>query len=409
MATTPSHADLPTALKTTPDAVDGPYDFSRMQSLIDSGALQSRSFPTLLNPTLLNAALRLPVPHVPVWCHRQAGRYLPEFRRARAGVDFFTSCQTPLHAAELTVQPLARFPLDAAIVFSDILVVPQVMGLEVEMVPAKGPVIRRPITSPEGLALLKAPEAIDVARDLRYVFEAITLTRHALAGRAPLIGFSGAPFTLFGYMVEGGGSRSWDAARRFMYEFPDATHELMRRMTDVIVQYLVLQVEAGAQMLEVFDTNVGCLSPQLWTAFVQPHLARIAAEVKAALRSRGLPVVPMTVFPKGAHWALEALSHMEYDVVSIDWSTPPQWARQQVGGRVALQGNLDPAALFAPEAELRRLVRAMLDEFGDVGTIANLGHGMLPEHRPEMLAIFVDEVHRYSKERIASKGQSNGT
>ena len=249
-----------------------PYDFSAMQSLIDSGAIQSRSFPPLLNSALLDAAQRRPVPHIPVWCHRQAGRYLPEFKRVREGVDFFTSCQTPLHAAELTVQPIRRLPLDAAIVFSDILVIPQVMGLDVEMVTGKGPVIKRPLASPADLARIKARGDIDVARDLRYVFDAISLTRHALKGQVPLIGFSGAPFTLFGYMVEGGGSRTWDSARRFMYLHPEATHDLMGRMSDVIIEYLVLQVEAGAQLLEVFDTNVGCLSPQLWNTFAQPYL-----------------------------------------------------------------------------------------------------------------------------------------
>ena len=261
-----------------------PYDFSAMQSLIDAGAIHSRSFPPLLNTTLLDAARRRPTPHIPIWCHRQAGRYLPEFKRVRAGVDFFTSCQTPLHAAELTVQPIRRLPLDAAIVFSDILVIPQVMGLDVQMVTGKGPVIVQPITSPADLARIKASDAIDVARDLRYVFDAISLTRHALKGQVPLIGFSGAPFTLFGYMVEGGGSRTWDIARRFMYQHPEATHELMRRMTDVIVQYLVLQVEAGAQLLEVFDTNVGCLSPQLWNTFAQPYLEVSKSHTRSSQR-----------------------------------------------------------------------------------------------------------------------------
>ena len=183
----------------------------------------------------------------------------------------------------------------------------------------------------------------------------------------PLIGFSGAPFTLFGYMVEGGGSRTWDTTRRFMYTWPDATHAVMQRLTEVTVEYLVLQVEAGAQLLEVFDTNVGCLSPHLWETFVQPYLLRIASEVKAQLRSRGLPVVPMTVFPKGAHWALASLSHSEYDCVSIDWSTSPKWARQQVGDRVALQGNLGPGGVVCAGGGVETVGE------GDVGGVWECG------------------------------------
>ena len=410
MSTSEQHSDTSkmdgsTAARPTPP----PYDFSATQSLINRNLHLDRThFPPLLNSTLLHAAHRTPTPHTPIWCHRQAGRYLPEFRAARAGVDFFVSCQTPLHAAELTVQPLRRLALDAAIVFSDILVIPQLLGMDVQMVAGKGPVITRPITSPQSLDELRPVAEVDVRRDLAYVYTAITLTRHSLKGQVPLIGFSGAPFTLFGYMVEGGGSRSWDVTRRFMYLYPDATHTLMQRLTDIIIEYLTLQVEAGAQMLEVFDTNVGCLSPHLYYTFVHPYLTRIATAIKQQLTVRQLPVVPITVFPRAVtHTALAALSHSDYDVISLDWTVDRRWARETVGGRKALQGNLDPAALFASEDELRRLVREMLDEFGCEGLIANLGHGMLPEHDVKKLEVFVDEVHRYSKQLIAQgKGGS---
>ena len=386
-----------------------PYDFSATQALIDQNLHTSRTnFPPLLNPTLLHAATLQPTPHTPIWCHRQAGRYLPEFRAARAGVDFFVSCQTPLHAAELTLQPLRRLALDAAIIFSDILVIPQLLGMDVQMVAGKGPVIMRPLTSPQSLDELKPAAQVDVRRDLGYVYTAITLTRHALKGQVPLIGFSGAPFTLFGYMVEGGGSRTWDITRKFMYLHPDATHAVMQRLTDVIIDYLCWQVEAGAQMLEVFDTNVGCLSLHLYFTFAHPYLRRIATATKQQLAARNLPAVPITVFPRGvSHTALEALSHSDYDVISLDWTVDRRAARAAVGGRKALQGNLDPAALFAGDDELRRLVREMLDEFGCDGLIANLGHGMLPEHDAKKLAVFIDEVHRYSKQ-MKAEGRGSG-
>ena len=385
------------------------YDFSATQALIDQNLHTNRAhFPPLLNTTLLQAAHRLPTPHTPIWCHRQAGRYLPEFKAARAGVDFFVSCQTPLHASELTVQPLRRLALDAAIIFSDILVIPQLLAMDVQMVAGVGPVITRPLTSPQSVDELREVVEEDVRRDLGYVYTAITLTRHALKGQVPLIGFSGAPFTLFGYMVEGGGSRTWDVARRFMYLYPDATHAVMQRLTDAIIIYLTLQVEAGAQMLEVFDTNVGCLSPHLYYSFAHPYLTRIATAVKQQLATRNLPAVPITVFPRGVtHTALAALSHSDYDVISLDWTVDRRWAREAVGGRKALQGNLDPAALFASDDELRRLTREMLDEFGCEALIANLGHGMLPEHDVRKLEVFVDEVHRYSKQLIAS-GKAGG-
>ena len=285
-----------------------PYDFSAIQSLIDQNLHTTPSkFPPLQNPTLLHAATRQPTTHTPVWCHRQAGRYLPEFRAARAGVDFFVSCQTPLHAAELTVQPLRRLALDAAIVFSDILVIPQLLGMEVQMVAGKGPVIVRPITSPASLDELRAVGEVDVRRDLGYVMTAITLTRHALKGQVPLIGFSGAPFTLFGYMVEGGGSRTWDVARRFMYLYPDATHTLMaaadgrdRRVPDAA---------GGGRRTDVggvrYQRRLPVTTALLHVRSSLPHAHRHRAPSNSLTTAPTCRPSPITVFPRGVtHTAL---------------------------------------------------------------------------------------------------------
>ena len=203
--------------------------------------------------------------------------------------------------------------------------------------------------------------------------------------------FSSSSFLIFD-VDEIDGNESDEEEISFMYQYPDATHQLMERLTQTIIEYLVLQVNAGAQMLEVFDTQAGCLSPALWEEFVEPYLTRIATTVKKELKARGLEVVPMTVFPMGAHWALNSLSYSDYDVIAIDWHTSPVWARSQVGDRVALQGNLDPSALFADEKQLRKLVTEMAQQFGLTGTIANLGHGMLPSHTPDALYIFADEI-----------------
>eukprot|EP01006_Ploeotia_vitrea_P025221 TRINITY_DN58075_c1_g1_i1.p2 TRINITY_DN58075_c1_g1~~TRINITY_DN58075_c1_g1_i1.p2 ORF type:complete len:405 (-),score=214.75 TRINITY_DN58075_c1_g1_i1:69-1226(-) len=382
--------------------MDDAEEVKRRESAIDdaiaaaeAAVKSSASFPQLSNDTLLRAARGQPSKHVPVWLHRQAGRYLPEFRAERLKADFFTICRTPALACRVTLQPLERFELDAAIIFSDILVVPQAMGLEVQMVKGKGPVLPAPVRAPEDMKRLET--APDIGKTLGYVFDAITLTRHALGGRVPLIGFTGAPWTLMCYMVEGQGAKSYYSAKKWLYKHPKEAHALLQSITDVCVEYLIGQVAAGAQMLEVFDSWAGDLSPQMFAEFGLKYLKQIAARVKQALRERDdLEVVPMTVFPKGAHHSLEALADTEYDVISLDWTMDPQVARKRVNGRVALQGNLEPAALYADEQRLRHEVKQMLDGFGTRGYIANLGHGMLPSHDPAAVATVVDAVHRYS-------------
>lgn len=347
------------------------------------------SFPPLRNDLLLRTARGETTDRTPVWMMRQAGRYLPEYRAIREEHDFFEVVETPELAAEVTIQPVERFPVDAAILFSDIMVVPQALGLEVKMVSGQGPTFPNPLSTPNDLERLVEP---DVPEALGHVFEALTVTRHELNGRVPLIGFSGAPWTLMAYMVEGGGSKSYRHARAWLYRHPEASKRLLQRTTDVIVDYLKGQVEAGAQMLQVFDSWAGLLSPEAFRTFCLPFLAQIAREVKDEH-----PDVPLVVFAKGAHYALDALADTDYDVLSLDWTLAPSSTRRIVGDRAVLQGNLDPCALFGSPDALRREVQHMLAGFGPHQHIANLGHGMLPDHDPEHARIFVEAVHEHSQ------------
>ncbi|PSQ72329.1 MAG: uroporphyrinogen decarboxylase [Bacteroidetes bacterium QH_2_64_26] len=347
------------------------------------------SFPPLRNDLILRTARGETTDRTPVWMMRQAGRYLPEYREIREEHDFFEVVETPELAAEVTIQPVERFPLDAAILFCDIMVVPEAMGLTVKMVSGQGPTFPRPLTTPDEMERLVEPD-IDAA--LGHVFEALTTTRKQLNGRVPLIGFAGAPWTLMAYMVEGSGSKSYRAARRWLYRYPEASKALLQRTTDVIVDYLIGQVEAGAQMLQVFDSWAGLHSPERFRTFCLPYLGEIAARVKDVY-----PEVPLVVFAKGAYHAVDTLADTNYDVLSLDWRMAPSAARKTVGDRAVLQGNLDPCALYAPPDVLRREVRHMLAGFGPRHHIANLGHGMLPDHDPEHARVFVETVHEHSE------------
>ena len=345
-------------------------------------------FPPLQNDLLLRAARGEDTPRAPVWMMRQAGRYLPEYRALRAASSFFEACRTPALVAEITVQPLERFDLDAAIIFSDILVVPQAMGMEVRLEKGIGPVLPAPLRHPDDLARLAAP---DVSTELDYVFEALTVTRRALAGRAPLIGFCGAPWTLMAYMIEGGGSKQFARPRAWLHRYPEASRELLQRLVDTLADYLIRQVEAGAQAVQVFDSWAGLLGPREFEAFALPCLRDLAQRFKEAH-----PDVPCIVFARGAHYALESLARTAYDVIGLDWTIHPRAARQHTG-RKTLQGNLDPAVLFAEPASIRAAVRRMLEAFGPRRHIANLGHGMHPDHDPAHARVFVDAVHEYSE------------
>ena len=346
------------------------------------------AFPPLQNDLLLRAARGEDTPRAPVWMMRQAGRYLPEYRALRAESSFFEAIRTPALAAEITLQPLKRFDLDAAIIFSDILVVPQAMGLEVRMEKGVGPTLPAPLRHPDDLARLETP---DVSTELDYVFRALAAARRALAGRAPLIGFCGAPWTLMAYMVEGAGSKQFARARSWLHRYPEASRELLRALSETLAEYLIRQVDAGAQAVQVFDSWAGLLGPREFEAFALPCLRDLARRFKQAH-----PDVPCIAFARGAHHALGGLAQTEYDVIGLDWTVRPETARKETG-RKTLQGNLDPAALFAEPAAIRAAVRRMLDAFGPRRHIANLGHGMLPDHDPAHAAVFVDAVHEYSE------------
>uniref|UniRef100_A0A8C8GA88 Uroporphyrinogen decarboxylase n=2 Tax=Oncorhynchus TaxID=8016 RepID=A0A8C8GA88_ONCTS len=362
--------------------------------------LLPKDFPKLKNDAFLLACRGQETPHVPVWCMRQAGRYLPEFRESRAGKDFFATCRSPAACCELTLQPLRRFPFDAAIIFSDILVIPQAMGMDVQMVAGKGPTFPEPLKEPEDLLLLQSK--VDVNKELDYVFKAITLTRHKLEGKVPLIGFTGAPWTLMAYMIEGGGSTTQSKAKRWLYRHPEASHQLLKMLTDIIVEYLLGQVAAGAQALQVFESHAGCLGPAEFQEFSLPYLRDIARKVKDQLKESGQDV-PMIVFAKDGHYGLEDLSQSHYEVVGLDWTIDPRSARERTGGKVSLQGNMDPCALYAPKERIYEIVKKMLEGFGTRGYIANLGHGLYPDMDPENVGAFVEAVHAHSRHLLNLK------
>jgi uroporphyrinogen decarboxylase len=354
------------------------------------------NFPALQNDLFLRTARGESTERTPVWMMRQAGRYLPEYRAVRADHPFFEVCETPALAAEVTLQPIDRFPLDAAIIFSDILVIPQAMGQEVQMVKGKGPHFPDPLRTPDDLDRLTDPDFSADDPPLGYVFDAITHTRHELAGRVPLIGFCGAPWTLMAYMIEGGGSKTFSQARRWLYVHPEAAKDLLGRLTDALIGYLAGQIRAGAQAVQVFDSWAGLMGPSTFRTFALPYLARIADALKAAF-----PDTPLIVFAKDAHYALDALADTAYDVIGLDWTMDPQAARVLVGERAVLQGNFDPCLLYAEPETIRREVQHMLAGFGPQRHIANLGHGMHPDHDPEHARAFIEAVHEHSAQMRA--------
>ncbi|EEY18385.1 uroporphyrinogen decarboxylase [Verticillium alfalfae VaMs.102] len=365
----------------------------------------AHDFPPLKNDLLLRAARGEVVERPPCWIMRQAGRYLPEYHEAKGTNDFFACCRSPEIASTLTLQPIDRFDglLDAAIIFSDILVIPQALGMTVEMVDKKGPHFPSPLTGPEDpqYASVMAVDLPTAAAELDYVYKAITMTRHKLAGRVPLIGFCGAPWTLLCYMVEGGGTKLFIQSKKWVYRHADAARALLQKIADLCVEYLALQVQAGAQAVMVFDSWAGELGPREFASFSEPYLAHIAAHLPAKLRSLGLDPVPMTVFPKGAWHALGRACDLGYDAVGIDWMQDPAEAVRIRGDRrVALQGNADPGVLYGTKEEMTRAAQVMVDGFWKEkkGWICNLGHGITPGVNPDDLKFFLSEVHRLTQQ-----------
>jgi uroporphyrinogen decarboxylase len=347
----------------------------------------------LKNDRLLRALRREPVDVTPVWIMRQAGRYLPEYRavRAKAG-DFRTLCTTPDLACEVTLQPVRRFPLDAAILFSDILTVPDAMGLGLHFVDGEGPAFERPVRSAADVAALAVP---DPERELRYVMDAVRLVRRELNGQVPLIGFAGSPWTLATYMVEGGGSRDFAHIKRMRYQSPEILHKLLEVLAKSVSEYLNAQVAAGAQAVMVFDTWGGVLSRPDYLEFSLAYMTKIVA---GTLATRTAARVPLILFTKnGGQW-LEALADSGADALGIDWTTDLGEARRRVGNRVALQGNLDPAALHAPPDRLSALINNVLQSYGNgSGHVFNLGHGITPDINPDQVALLVETVHAASR------------
>ena len=347
---------------------------------------------TLKNDAFLRALQRQPTPYTPVWIMRQAGRYLPEYNptRKRAG-SLLGLAKNPDYATEVTLQPLARFPLDAAILFSDILTVPDAMGLGLYFAEGEGPKFERPLRDEAAIKKLAVP---DIGTNLRYVTDAVTQIRRALDGRVPLIGFSGSPYTLACYMIEGGGSADFRRIKTLLYDRPDLLHHILDINAQSVIAYLNAQIEAGAQAVMIFDTWGGSLSAAAYQEFSLAYLQRIIAGLT---KSRDGLRVPNIVFTKGGGLWLEDIAATGCDAVGLDWACDIGTARARVGGKVALQGNLDPMTLFAEPEAIRTQVGQVLASYGPgSGHVFNLGHGISQFTNPEHVAALVDAVHTLS-------------
>ncbi|MEP7279288.1 MAG: uroporphyrinogen decarboxylase [Bacteroidota bacterium] len=339
---------------------------------------------TIKNDLILKTLRGEPTERIPVWMMRQAGRYLPEYRVLREKYGFFERCQTPELACQITLQPVDIIGVDAAILFSDILVVPQAMGLEVQLVENTGPVLPEPIKTAADLQRIRVP---DVQDNLHYVFDAIRLTKQALNGRVPLIGFAGAPWTLLCYMVQGRGSKTFDEAKAFCYTQPVLAHQLLQMITDTTIAYLKGQLAAGADIVQIFDSWGGLLGPNDFENFSLKYIRQIVLALKDA--------VPVIIFAKGAWHALDKMAATGAQGLGLDWCITAPLARQFAGSQVVLQGNFDPAKLLSPIPVIKKETTAMLDAFGHGKYIANLGHGILPNVPVDHAKAFVDTVKEW--------------
>lgn len=336
------------------------------------------------NTLFLKALKGETVDRPPVWMMRQAGRYLPEFMAIKEKYDFFTRCQTPELASEITVQPIRRYGMDAAILFSDILVIPQAMNIEVEMKPNFGPYLPNPIRTQKDLDHVIVP---DVHETLGYVMEAIKATKEKLNDEVPLIGFAGSPWTILCYCVQGQGSKTFDKAKELCFTQPVVAHDLLQRITDTTIAYLKAKVAAGVNAVQVFDSWGGMLSPADYQEFSWQYMQQIIDALKDE--------TPVIVFGKGCWFALGDMAKSGAAALGVDWTCSARNARYLSGGKITLQGNFDPARLLSPPAQIKKMVHQMIDEFGKDGYIVNLGHGILPNVPVENAKAFIDAVKEY--------------
>jgi len=343
----------------------------------------------LKNDILLKVLRGEEVQRPPVWMMRQAGRYLPEYMVLRAKYDFFERCQNPELACQITIQPVDIIGVDAAILFSDILVVPQAMGLEVELVESKGPILPEPIKTHSDFDRIRVP---DVNETLQYVFDAIKLTKKELNDRVPLIGFAGAPWTILCYMVQGKGSKTFDEAKAFCYTQPALAHRLLQMITDTTIAYLKEQVKAGVDVIQVFDSWGGLLGPDDFENISLRYLRQIVN----ALKDEVLTII----FAKGAWHSLRRMAETGANGLGIDWCITPDMARELAGNKVTLQGYLDPAKLLSPVPVIKKEVKKMLSDFGGQRHIANLGHGILPNTPVAHAKAFVETVKEWRIESV---------
>ncbi|HUH87423.1 MAG TPA: uroporphyrinogen decarboxylase [Pusillimonas sp.] len=354
------------------------------------------SSPTLKNDVFLRALMREPVPYTPLWLMRQAGRYLPEYNetRAKAG-SFLKLAQNPEYACEVTLQPLRRFDLDASILFSDILTIPHAMGLGLDFVHGEGPKFSRPVRTEQDVANLAVPDMAE----LQYVFDAVSLIRKELDGKVPLIGFAGSPWTIGCYMVEGQGSSDYRLIKTMLYSRPDLLHHMLNINAQATIRYLNAQIQAGAQAVMIFDSWGGVLPDTLFQQFSLAYTKQVVQGLTREHQGRQVPVI---VFTKGGGLWLEDIAACGCNAVGLDWTVSLAQARRRTQDKVALQGNIDPMALFGGEAAIRTEARRVIDDFGTVGQgghVFNLGHGISQFTPPEAVATLVDEVHAYSRSK----------
>ncbi len=339
---------------------------------------------TIKNDLFLKALRGETVSRPPVWMMRQAGRYLPEFMAIREKYDFFTRCQTPELAAEITVQPIRRYGMDAAILFSDILVVPQAMNIPFEMKPGVGPFLQTPVRTRKQVEQTPVP---DIQETLGYVMDAIKLTKQMLEDEIPLIGFAGSPWTVFCYCVQGQGSKSFDRAKEFCFTQPEAAHMLLQKITDTTIAYLKAKVEAGVNAVQIFDSWGGMLSPADFREFSWQYMEQIIN----ALHGQA----PVIAFAKGCWFALEEMANSNVSALGVDWTISPKLAREFTGGKVTLQGNMDPSRLLSPPSTIKKMVKDMIDDFGKDKYVVNLGHGILPNIPVDHARAFIEAVKEY--------------